>query len=58
MSKEQDAAFFRNFTAILVALAVFGIFAAIMGKHYAAKVNDSAPATTAQPAPTADTSDE
>ena len=34
MSQEQDSIFFRNFTLVLVALTVFGIFAAIMGRHF------------------------
>ena len=39
MSQEQDAAFFRNFTLVLVILTLFGIAAAIMGRHFAADAN-------------------
>ncbi|MEZ5446378.1 MAG: hypothetical protein R3F45_11450 [Gammaproteobacteria bacterium] len=52
MSQEQDAIFFRNFTLVLVALTVFGIFAAIMGRHFAnlaqtdASVAEQPPAAT------------
>jgi len=35
VSQEQDAAFFRNFTLILVILTLFGVAAAIMGRHFA-----------------------
>ncbi|HLB46014.1 MAG TPA: c-type cytochrome [Anaerolineales bacterium] len=38
MSKEQDRVFFRNFTLILLALALFGVFAAYMGRYFAAMV--------------------
>lgn len=52
MSQEQDAIFFRNFTLVLVALTVFGIFAAIMGRHFGnlaqtgASVAEQPPAAT------------
>jgi hypothetical protein len=52
MSQEQDAIFFRNFTLVLVALTIFGIFAAIMGRHFGnlaqtgASVVEQPPATT------------
>ena len=39
MSQEQDAAFFRNFTLILVILTLFGVAAAIMGRHFAVDAN-------------------
>lgn len=35
MSKEQDAQFIRIFIVIIVILSVFGIVAAIMGRHFA-----------------------
>ena len=35
MSQEQDAAFFRNFTLILIALTLFGVAAAFLGRHFA-----------------------
>lgn len=35
VNQEQDAAFFRNFTLILVILTLFGVAAAIMGRHFA-----------------------
>jgi hypothetical protein len=55
MSQEQDAIFFRNFTLVLVALTIFGIFAAIMGRHFAAMASrDSVPATAEQPAASAE----
>lgn len=41
MSREQDRIFFRNFTLILISLAVFGFFAALMGKYFAARVPNS-----------------
>lgn len=52
MSKEQDAVFFRNFTLVLVALTVFGVFAAIMGRHFGAMVNQDAGTAAAQSAAT------
>jgi hypothetical protein len=47
MSKEQDAAFFRNFTLVLVALTAFGFFAAYMGRHLATSANQGAATATA-----------
>ena len=48
MSQEQDAIFFRNFTLVLVALTVFGIFAAFMGRHFASLAqHDAIPAPAA-----------
>jgi hypothetical protein len=35
VSQEQDAAFFRNFMLVLVILTLFGVTAAIMGRHFA-----------------------
>ncbi|MFO1436090.1 MAG: hypothetical protein U1F34_06995 [Gammaproteobacteria bacterium] len=55
MSQEQDAIFFRNFALVLVALTIFGFFAAIMGRHFAPLADKSnstavaAPATTEAP---------
>ncbi|MGQ0658967.1 MAG: c-type cytochrome [Chromatiales bacterium] len=46
MSKELDAIFFRNFTLILIALAVFGVFAAIMGRYIATLVPEAGVADT------------
>lgn len=37
VSQEQDAAFFRNFTLVLVILTLFGIAAAFMGRHFATR---------------------
>lgn len=48
MSKEQDAAFFRNFTLVLVALTVFGLFAAFMGRHFGAMANKGAVTAAAE----------
>ncbi|HLB46013.1 MAG TPA: hypothetical protein VJL59_03205 [Anaerolineales bacterium] len=58
MSQEQDAAFFRNFTLILVALAVFGVFAAIMGRHFAAMVDKDAAPSAEQVTPATETKHE
>jgi cytochrome c5 len=38
MSKEQDAAFFRNLTLVLMLLVVIGVMLAMLGRYFAAQV--------------------
>lgn len=52
MSQEQDAIFFRNFTLVLIVLTAFGIFAAIMGRHFGNLAQTDAPVAGQPPAAT------
>ncbi len=52
MSQEQDAIFFRNFTLVPTVLTGFGIFIAIMGRHFGNLAQTEGPVAVQPPAAT------
>ena len=48
MSKEQDAAFFRTLTLVLMLLLIIGVAAAILGRHFGAMIERDTGDTVAQ----------